>query len=247
MSRHDEVFYDRLWQSENWGGKIINTDEEARLQAITKQIYIHILPSVESGRPLRIVDVGCGRGWLTSVLSAYGAVTGIDQTETSITRARELYPRCSFFVGDTKAFLAAEGAGIANLVVSSEVIEHVPNEYKRDFIRGIHLLLASGGHAILTTPRGELWNSWEKLGKEQQPIEEWVTEGELASLCNEEGFSIISHQRIFLPGFVLNLPTRLLNMRMVRRAMGRILERDTQRKIKDHFGIYQILVLKKAG
>jgi len=246
MSQYDEVFYDRLWQSENWGGKIINTDEEARLQAIIRQIYIHILPSVEKDISLRIVDVGCGRGWLTSVLSAYGSAMGIDSTETSITRARDLYPRCRFFVGDTKALLAAEGAGIADLVVSSEVIEHVPNENKPNFVRDIYSLLVSGGHAILTTPRGELWSSWNKLGKERQPIEEWVTERELETLCREAGFSIISHQRIFLPGFVLNLPTRLLNMRVIRRAMGRILGKEIQKKINDYFGVYQVLLLKKA-
>lgn len=246
MSQFDEVFYDRLWQSENWGGKIINTDEESRLRAITRQIYVHILPFVAKGITLRIVDVGCGRGWLTSVLSAYGSVIGIDSTETSILRARDLYPRCRFFVGDTKSLIAAEGVGIADLVVSSEVIEHVPNESKRHFVRDIYSLLASGGHAILTTPRGELWSSWEKLEKERQPIEEWLTEHELETLCREEGFSIISHERIFLPGFVLNLPTRLLNMRFVRRVIGRILGKDIQKKINDYFGVYQVLLLKKA-
>lgn len=52
------------------------------------------------GRALKIVELGCGYGHLTSAISEIGGAqpTGIDISETAIARAKNAYPNCKFQV-----------------------------------------------------------------------------------------------------------------------------------------------------
>lgn len=82
------AFYDKFWMKEPYLSKDPNWEDELRVDAIMRFIKRYVLPSFSSGEHLKILDVGCGRGWLTNILSSYGHVLGIDP---SITRARELF------------------------------------------------------------------------------------------------------------------------------------------------------------
>jgi 2-polyprenyl-3-methyl-5-hydroxy-6-metoxy-1,4-benzoquinol methylase len=246
MLAHDkEKFYSQMWKSDEWGTKEINLDEQVRSQAIIKLIEEFIVPNSGSKKTLKIVDAGCGRGWLTAMLKIYGDVIGIDTTSAAIRRGKELFPECQFVCEDTTTLVKNVGACSFDLVVSTEVIEHIPDESKSGFMQSIYELIAFGGFAILTTPRGELWDAWEKKNKEKQPIEEWIEEKDLIKLCKDAGFEIFSHRRIFLPGFQYNLITKIINSRFVRRQMKKNLWKKLFSGIADNFGIYQIIILKK--
>lgn len=76
----------------------------------------------------RVLDVGCGNGYLASRLAAdSGAeVLGVDIVPANVEKARKLHahPRARFEVGD---ILRATPAGRFDVVVMSNVLEHLPD------------------------------------------------------------------------------------------------------------------------
>lgn len=102
----------------------------------------------------KILDIGCGNGWLTNYLiksgfDAYGA----DASPSGIEIAK-IKNADRFFVQDlTEEDLPAALADIKfNTIISTEVIEHLysPREYL-DFCKRV-LLKSGGGTLIVSTP-----------------------------------------------------------------------------------------------
>ena len=157
----EEEFYRDLWSREHWSRPTPNPDEQARADKVVHFIREYVLPTL-SERKAHILDLGCGRGWLTNVLSAFGEVIGVDPVSAGVERARELFPKLEFRCLESTELLQSLGAGSFDLVVSSEVIEHVDRPQQPAFLGNIFSLLAPGGFAILTTPRGELQERWAR-------------------------------------------------------------------------------------
>lgn len=102
----------------------------------------------------RILDIGCGNGWLTNYLIENGFdAYGTDASESGIEIAKRKNPK-RFFVQDlTKDDLPDELQSISyNTIISTEVIEHLysPREYL-DFCKRI-LQKSGGGELIISTP-----------------------------------------------------------------------------------------------
>jgi len=123
-------------------------------------------------RPLRILDVGCGRGWLTQELSRFGSVVGVD---FSVQEARRCYPNLSFKEAN---IVLQFPKGTYDVVVSSEVIEHLPQEHQAGHIRNSADALCEGGLFILTTPNKQQVEQLTKKHSDTsylQPIENWLS------------------------------------------------------------------------
>jgi len=232
-----EQFYESFWRSSRWGGVEPNEDERSRLSAI-----IDLFTDGDLGERPRILDLGCGRGWLTRALSEYGDVIGTDVVAASVHRARELYPDLSFEQTDLQGLTASRGAESFDLVVSSEVLEHVKNAEKHEFIRGIHQLLRPGGYAIVTTPRGELWDQWREALDWTQPVEEWISEAALDRLAVSVGFSVERRTRAHVYG--ITRFTRLLTSRAYRAIAQRAGLLGT---LSYPWRIYQVVLLRRPG
>lgn len=151
MAHTVDSFYEQLWQSDEWGNREINLDEQVRSQKIKELIEKFVLPHVKDKKKIKIVDVGCGRGWLTSRLTTYGDVIGIDPTLPAIERGKELFPECQFICTNTQGLRDRVGSAYFDLVISSEVIEHIDNEHKLEFLKSVYELLNDNGYAIITT------------------------------------------------------------------------------------------------
>ena len=134
----------------------------------------------ESGSRPRIIDLGCGRGQITDLLSRYGDVVGIDLS-TSV--AEKLHPDLKFIQAN---IVTDELEGKYDIAVSSEVIEHLTFENQPIYVKKAYDLLNEAGYLILTTPNKpnietlvkELSISREKL----QPIENWLDRESLERL-----------------------------------------------------------------
>ena len=89
------------------------------------------------GPDLRILEIGCGSGWVRAALTELGATqyTGID-----------LFPPADV-VGDINDWrsLGLRAAGY-DLIIAFEVVEHV------DCFQACYDLLANGGKLLITTP-----------------------------------------------------------------------------------------------
>ena len=182
-----KTYYDRRWAEMTWAN---------HLQMERAATILRLLRCT-GGRGPRILDLGCGGGWLTAILDQFGPSTGIDLSGAAMAEARERHPQIEFLAGDVFAMELEKEA--YDIVVSQEVLEHVEDQ-------GGYLDLAAdrlkpGGWLILTTP-----NAWVQARRSPaeleawglQPIENWVDRRALAVLLRRR-FRVESMTTI-LPG-----------------------------------------------
>ena len=114
------------------------------------------LERVSGGRPLRILDLGCGSGYVSAELARLGhTVVGIDSSADGIELARREYeehlPNLRFHVFSVyDAGLEELLDGPVDCVVSLEVVEHL--YLPRPLFTQSHGVLRPGGHLVVTTP-----------------------------------------------------------------------------------------------
>jgi 2-polyprenyl-6-hydroxyphenyl methylase/3-demethylubiquinone-9 3-methyltransferase len=99
----------------------------------------------------RAVDIGCGNGYVAGVLASRGIeVIGVEPSSDGIERARVAHPGIRFEQGSVDSDLVALVGGTVDLVVATEVIEHLVEP--RKLLRAGYALLRSGGRMVITTP-----------------------------------------------------------------------------------------------
>jgi SAM-dependent methyltransferase len=102
-------------------------------------------------KKLRIFDAGCGNGFLVGHLLASGFETaGCDVSVSGVARAREAYPQAHVKVLSVCDDMVAVFGREWDVVVSSEVIEHLYNP--QTFVQRVGDMLKPGGLFIVTTP-----------------------------------------------------------------------------------------------
>ncbi|MDO8470601.1 MAG: class I SAM-dependent methyltransferase [bacterium] len=176
---HQRKFYETYW---NDSGRL-SIDEKCRKRFVLSALSKFSKPAE---KPLRILDIGCGRGWMTDALSRYGEVLGVD---LFVEEAQKRYPKITFHEAN---IVSQFPKGIYDVVVSSEVIEHLPRENQTEHIKHIVDVLPRGGVLILTTPnKAQLEAIVKKLPdtSHMQPIENWLGKEELTKMV-EPYFSI---------------------------------------------------------
>ena len=149
-----------------------------------------------------ICDLGCGNGYLAGQLGTRGfSVLGIDASDTylAVARRHNSSERVSFrkgLIGDELAHQLRISHAPFDLVVSSDVIEHVYNPL--DFLKTAFALLRPGGVAIIGTPyHGYLkniaisvtgkWDSHHSVGWHGGHIK-FFSVSSLTSMIKEAGF-----------------------------------------------------------
>ncbi|MDP3027962.1 MAG: glycosyltransferase [Deltaproteobacteria bacterium] len=213
QARKDAYYINLFTKDPYWSAPDPNEDEKARWSKISS-ILTKIIQSgkMDCTQKLRILDVGCGRGWLTHLASSYGIAEGVDPAAEVIATARRYFPNLNFCVGDAKTILTKPDFHPYDIVLASEVIEHVPRAEQAQFVRELSFLTRPGGCVILTTPRAEVFDTWMKLtNHSRQPVDDWLSEEELHRLFLSQGFGLIAQDRIYIEissgSYVLN-PSR---------------------------------------
>jgi 2-polyprenyl-3-methyl-5-hydroxy-6-metoxy-1,4-benzoquinol methylase len=116
---------------------------------------LFILPSVERllkvSRASKVLDLGCGNGYLSGYLSKQGYdLTGCDHSQTGIELAIKQYPDVRFFQQDLTLSLPAEHLATYDAVISTEVIEHLL--LPRKLVENALSALKSNGTLIVSAP-----------------------------------------------------------------------------------------------
>jgi SAM-dependent methyltransferase len=100
------------------------------------------------GRPKAgILEIGCGLGYVSQGLGALG----VDASVHAIARARKLFPHTRFRVARAGRLGLRRRLGA---VVAVNVLEHLPDEEREAFFRGLPRLLA---------PRGRFYAVYDSL------------------------------------------------------------------------------------
>ncbi len=172
-------YYDKRFGGQS---QRLNEEESIRWTAIE-----NIVKKTTRSHQVRIADFGCGRGWLANKLSQYGFVTGFDISEKSIQNAKNSFSEIQFHCLDASGEIPPHFHKSFDLVISSEVIEHIQDQ--ETYIKNFSELLKPGGQFILTTPNGKWFHDLYTSEREswKQPIEKWLTEQQLRNLFDQCG------------------------------------------------------------
>ncbi|MFX1476313.1 MAG: class I SAM-dependent methyltransferase, partial [Promethearchaeota archaeon] len=173
----------QYYNTKKWPSSLSQTrseDKLCRMHFIIRNVMKY--SKLHRGQGIRIIDLGCGQGWITSELSKYGDVVGVD---LSTRVARKLYPNLKFIEAN---MVIDRIEGKYDIVVSSEVIEHLTYKDQQICIRKAYYLLREDGILILTTPnklRAVQLCKRLHIGRDQlQPIENWLDKESLSLLLN---------------------------------------------------------------
>lgn len=189
--QEQKQYYDSLWNA-RIRAKLCE-DELCRERFILQNVRAVI---GKLGRRVKIIDLGCGRGWITSSLSRYGDVVGVDLSPGS---AQKLYPNLRFIQAN---IAVDEVEGRYDVVVSSEVLEHMTPEDQRRYVEKASRLLVDGGYLILTTPNSVVAKKLDAEPSKLQLIENWLEKGELESLLSAHFKVVYTGSAVFHPVFV---------------------------------------------
>lgn len=191
-NQKESEYYKKLFiENDNWNGKNPNQEETSRWNIIKSFVDAIKLNDAKS----EILDLGCGRGWLANLLSNFGIVTAIEPVKAVAKYGKSLFPELNIIQGTSKTLIKAGKSNSFDLIISSEVIEHIPDSKKNDFVKNIHLLLKQGGYLIITTPRKDAQQEWLKYSDPDQPVEDWLYEKDLEVLFNKVGFKTLLLRR----------------------------------------------------
>lgn len=200
----DEFYTDCFTKNPYYATPYPNFDEACRWAKIC--CFLSQISDAQTRRvtqELRLLDVGCGRGWLTNLANVYGQCDGVDPSKGTIEQARRLFPELNFYAGTVSDILQSQDFEPYDVIITSEVIEHLTD--KDGFTADLSKCLVPNGHVIITTPRGEMFRRFThpllgrpKTTSELQPIEAWVSEKELRSLFEGHQFTPMGHDRAYI-------------------------------------------------
>jgi 2-polyprenyl-3-methyl-5-hydroxy-6-metoxy-1,4-benzoquinol methylase len=181
--------YDEYWR------RVGSVDPDMGYAKVRKEFIEYVMKKyLQPEQDLRILDLGCGTGWLTAFLARYGKATGVDFAPDTITRAQEVYGSLANYVlaDPDSPKLGLPNDTMFDFVVASEVIEHV--EDQKSFLSQVSAFLIPNGWFLLTTPNKRYWKHYQKNERFQiwgQPIENWLTPDEGVRLLKEDNFQVI--------------------------------------------------------
>jgi 2-polyprenyl-3-methyl-5-hydroxy-6-metoxy-1,4-benzoquinol methylase len=191
INDNESDFYEKMFtKNPIWNKPSPNGEELLRWNIIEGFVKFCRENNTEGkAEKFNILDLGCGRGWLTFLLSKYGDIVGIEPVKPVFKYAKKMFPHIKFICGTTKDLIKDNNCfNKYDLIVSSEVIEHIPDNEKEKFIEDISNLLKVNGFLIITTPRKEAQEEWSVYTAPDQPIEDWISEEELEILIVRKSF-----------------------------------------------------------
>jgi 2-polyprenyl-3-methyl-5-hydroxy-6-metoxy-1,4-benzoquinol methylase len=197
-----------------------------------------LLESLRLDQP-RIIDLGCGTGWLTEQLAALGPTTGIDLSDEVIAAARLRAPHVEFVAADL--FRTELPEARFDVVVSQDVIAHVSDQ--PGFLERAARLLRPQGRLILTTTNRFVVERMNLPPQPPEHIERWLTKRSLCALLAPH-FEVLQANTIMPAGDKGIL--RLVNSPRLNAALGKLVSPARLERLKERANLgYNVIALAR--
>jgi ubiquinone biosynthesis O-methyltransferase len=184
----------------------------------------------------RLVDLGCGTGWLSERLADHVAsVTAVDVADEVIARARERAPHVRFLAGSA---MELPTDGNYDAVVCDNTFAHVADQAA--FVERMADLLKPDGWLFLTTQNRTVWLRSRVLPQGEGQVRQWVTRSGLRRLVAPR--FRIAHLATIQPNGDRGV-LRLLNGRKTSRVWDALLGSQRWRSLRERAGLGQTITL----
>jgi 2-polyprenyl-3-methyl-5-hydroxy-6-metoxy-1,4-benzoquinol methylase len=244
-----ENFYNKYYEHKLAGSRLRNLFKVS--EHLIRYNIIKILRANSQCSEQRIIDISCGRGHLTRLLTRFGKVTGTDLSSVAVDYCKKKYPNIEFIVLDVfDAEWFQSNKEKFDIVVSTEVIEHLPADRQKEYLSNLRSLLKDGGLMIITTPNRmaiDMMKSDPAMSNQEfyvscggQPVQNLLNDSELRNLLDDKN-KLILHEMI--SPLITNRTVDLL-LKLIAMPTGYVLLQWIQ-KIFHLPGKTQLLCLKK--
>ena len=170
-------------------------------RVLIDRFHARLVEQVRAVSPSRILEVGCGEGYVLGAILSAGIdarCTGIDRSGTAIDVARRrLGASADLHVGDARSLPATLADPAPDLVMMIEVLEHLDDPSAMlDTLAEI-----TDEHVLLSVPREPLFRSMNlgrlknvrDLGNDPEHVQHWSTRSFVEFV--ERRFEIVSVQQ----------------------------------------------------
>jgi SAM-dependent methyltransferase len=203
------------------------------------QAVVDAVSALPVERP-RILELGCGTGWLANQLAAFGPYTGWDLSEEAIELARERFPLHRFEVADIHDVC---GEDPFDVVVSVDAIAYFRDQGLA--FRNVHDVLTPGGHFVVSTVNPFAYSRMSWIGPPGEgQVRKWLTRSSLHALLERTSFDVVSSRTILPAGDTGVL--RWVNSRKVNAPFVRLLGASRVTRLKEASGLgqYRLVVAR---
>jgi SAM-dependent methyltransferase len=230
---NQQNYYNQRWEQERFANGL----QAARCAAILSALY-----EVGVKQP-RILDMGCGTGWLAAIMGQFGPTTAVDLSDFAATITAKSVPWVRFIQGNIFEWAKTQ-SNLFDVIVSQEVIEHVADQ--AGYLEIASQLLTSRGWLILTTPNARTVRAMrDPRAWSSQPIENILTPRGLRRLVSGR-FRVVDITTI-VPNFGETGFYRLLNAGKIGYVLDFMRIRGAYRRVllRSGFGLHTVLLARK--
>jgi SAM-dependent methyltransferase len=120
-----------------------------------RKIILAMVKKYSNGRLIKILDSGCGCGYILPILEQYGEVSALDNNENAI-RYSKINFKGEIRKGDLNGEIPYDN-NTYDMILSLDVLEHIPDD--KLALKNLSLLLKDSGNIIITIPAHmSLWS-----------------------------------------------------------------------------------------
>jgi 2-polyprenyl-3-methyl-5-hydroxy-6-metoxy-1,4-benzoquinol methylase len=207
----------------------------------SKRRMLEILASLKNLKiqDAKILEVGCGTGWLSSQLREFGKISAVDLGAEIIETAKAQCPEIDFRSGDIHTLDLPVNS--FDVIVTLETFSHVPDQAA--FVRRLSQLLKPGGVLLLTTQNKFVFDRRAGVRPNVGYLRKWVTMAELRDLLHPE--FLVRRATSLEPEGHLGL-LRFINSRRVNNLFAAVLGAPRLKHLKESAGFGQTLFVVAA-
>jgi 2-polyprenyl-3-methyl-5-hydroxy-6-metoxy-1,4-benzoquinol methylase len=220
------TFYDK-WNTQCRRGCLDEIDREISIRGLAA---CEVLRRLNLNKP-RILEVGCGTGWLTEKLCFLGDLTAIDLSPQAIAIALGRNITAEFISADFYEYEFRPPSFDA--VVCAETLFYVVDQPR--FIEKLASLIRTDAYLVLTTINKFVYDRRSEIGPpEQGQVRSWLSQRQIRKLLAPH-FKVLSIATIEPRGDLGLL--RLVNSYKLNRFLGKLFSPDAIKYAKEKMGL----------